>query len=462
MRCLLLFAAAAAAADPSCASLDDVSAALATLPSVVKPPQRRSEMTSQLRLLTEPPLPGLRSRCFRQRMVYAPPPPEWWRAEPGDAAAASGPLAPGERVGCLPAVLVIGAHKTGTTDMYHRLATHPDVLVDASRKESNFWCYAGQDRRNGWYDYAAGALGPVTRAVDEAWRRTHPAAGAPRVANAKDGGAFEGAVARAAALVGLDGTPANAYCRTGGAGRQVAPTFARAALGAGARVVAMVRDAADRAYSDYRYFASFQRARGAPRESSCALPKLPGLAPPFVYRYAPSPDHFDAVVRWEADRIDACAALDWDDRSCALWVCGVLANPPMAACPPGRLLLGFYDAFLEPWEKAFNCGEARLLRVRVEDVARRPAETMRRVAAFAGLDGGAAAFAAANRTRPEDAHDRGLHRGTRLPPMANGTRAFLDAFYARHAATRLPERLSCAAAPPRRLPAWERPPGGLS
>ena len=46
--------------------------------------------------------------------------------------------------------------------------------------------------------------------------------------------------------------------------------------------------------------------------------------------------------------------------------------------------------------------------------------------------------------------------------MANGTRAFLDAFYARHAATRLPERLSCAAAPPRRLPAWERPPGGLS
>ena len=70
--------------------------------------------------------------------------------------------------------------------------------------------------------------------------------------------------------------------------------------------------------------------------------------------------------------------------------------------------------------------------------------------------------AAANRTRPEDAHDRGLHRGTRLPPMANGTRAFLDAFYARHAATRLPERLSCAAAPPRRLPAWERPPGGLS
>ena len=131
-------------------------------------------------------------------------------------------------------------------------------------------------------------------------------------------------------------------------------------------------------------------------------------------------------------------------------------------CPPGRLLLGFYDAFLEPWERAFNCGEARLLRVGVEDVARRPAETMRRVAAFAGLDGGAEAFAAANRTRPEDAHDRGLHRGTRLPPMANGTRAFLDAFYARHAATRLPERLSCAAAPPRRLPAWERPPGGLS
>ena len=124
MRYLLLFAAAAVAADPSCASLDDVSAALATLPSVVKPPQRRSEMTSQLRLLTEPPLPGLRSRCFRQRMVYAPPPPEWWRAEPGDAAAASDPLAPGERVGCLPAVLVIGAHKTGTTDMYHRLARH--------------------------------------------------------------------------------------------------------------------------------------------------------------------------------------------------------------------------------------------------------------------------------------------------------------------------------------------------
>lgn len=71
MRRLLLFAAAAAAADPSCASLDDVSAALATLPSVVKPPQRRSEMTSQLRLLTEPPLPGLRSRCFRQGTANA-------------------------------------------------------------------------------------------------------------------------------------------------------------------------------------------------------------------------------------------------------------------------------------------------------------------------------------------------------------------------------------------------------
>lgn len=470
--------ARAGAVDGSCDAVDDVGAALSRLPSIVKPPGRRNEMTGQLRLLGAPPLAGLRSRCFVERVVspYEPLPSPWWQtARAEEEAAVEAPLGPGESVGCLPGILVLGAHKTGTTDMYHRLARHPDVAVDASRKESNFWCYAGQERKNGWYAYATrGPGGPVSRAVEEHWHRSHPfeAGRTPRT-DAKDD-RFEGRVARAAALVGVDGTPALAYCRTGGGGEQVTPGFARSVLGPGARVVAMVRDPADRAYSDYRYFASFQRDRSAAardrRACACGLPKLPGDKPPFVYRYAPSLDHFDAVVRWEAARVDACVALGWDDRGCAEWACGVLQDPPFAACPPGRLLLGLYDAFLGAWERAFNCDTAKvppgLLRVRVEDVARRPAATMRAVAAFVGLDARDAAVLAAlaspNRTRPEDAHDRNQNRGTRLPPMRNATRHFLDAFYARHAATRLPDRLHCrgaaGAAPPVRVPSWARPP----
>ena len=147
----------------------------------------------------------------------------------------------------------------------HRLARHPLVHASPKTKESNFWCFAGQEPKTAWLEYARGRSAAVSAAVKDHWNRVargDPIPAATGDAAAASGLAFRDRVRAAPRIFGVDATPANTYCRTGGAGRQVAPKFARAALGAGARVVAMVRDAADRAYSDYRYFASFQRARG--------------------------------------------------------------------------------------------------------------------------------------------------------------------------------------------------------
>ena len=40
---------------------------------------------------------------------------------------------------CLPQVFVLGAHKSGTTDLFHRITAHPEIRRPRA-KENNFWC----------------------------------------------------------------------------------------------------------------------------------------------------------------------------------------------------------------------------------------------------------------------------------------------------------------------------------
>ena len=44
----------------------------------------------------------------------------------------------------LPTFLVIGAMKSGTTSLYYYLRQHPQIYLDPTRKEAQFFCYEGQ------------------------------------------------------------------------------------------------------------------------------------------------------------------------------------------------------------------------------------------------------------------------------------------------------------------------------
>ena len=448
---------------PSCAALDDVAAELSRLPNVFG--ARRAE----LRELASPPLPGYRSQCFVHSPTNLPAADEAfsWR----QPTVSRGAFAKDEVVGCLPAVLVIGAHKTGTTDMFHRLAQHPLAHAQSALKESNFFCFPGQSPWGGWVDYARKHVNQASSAVQEHWVR----GGAAR-SLLRDGGGrrrlkdhflpFEERVRQAPHIFGIDATPANTYCRVGGSGIAHVPFFARAVLGPRARVVAMTRDPVDRAYSDYKYFAAFQRPRGAALgQVACPYRSPPGARRASL-RFEVSADHFARVASWAVDELDRCFDHGWKSAHCARLACHDLRAPPFAACPPGRVLLGLYDAFLGDWEAAFDrpdCGHRGLLRVAVEDVNRDPAAALRRVASFLELDvSDAAVFAAMaspNRTRPQDAQDAARHLPISDPgPVHPTTRALLEDFYARRASAKLPRALNCSSPHPTRG-RWVDPPG---
>ena len=90
-------------------------------------------------LLTAPELAALPNGSFDGR--FANP---CWRC-----AAASAEASAQSRLCCLPAAHILGVSKSGTTDLYSRLARHPSVLRSAN-KGPHWWDVSGAIRTFGW------------------------------------------------------------------------------------------------------------------------------------------------------------------------------------------------------------------------------------------------------------------------------------------------------------------------
>ena len=198
----------------------------------------------------------------------------------------------------------------------------------------------------------------------------------------------------------------------------------------------MTRDPTDRVWSDYQYFSAFQR-----KDYAKCWWRAGGA----------STLHFHEHMEQEVRFVERCIADRWASKECARRLCKDLNAAPFSACPPGRLVTGLYEAHFAEWRRQFGpgCdGRSRFHEVRLEDLAARPRETMRDVAAFLGLEHGDAILADlahAGKTNPEEHEGRLKVEGLipRLGPMLNRTRELLDRFYARHGNSTLPRQIKC-------------------
>lgn len=385
---------------------------------------------------------------------------------------------------CLPGVLIVGAHKSGSTDLFSRLGRHWAVVAEMKHKEHSFWCNIGISSAPGhagdiWHYAEKFARG--TRAVrglsirapqedptrvlaapwEQAAERVHPRWGPSYVLPAN-------LAAQHALLV--DATPANSYCllpppvplkrqhkqrtepgvtaveRVRAPPRQLTPSVARALLGARAKVILITRDPVERTYSDYRYFRKFQSTR------ECGG--------------ATGPRQFHDRMVTEVSALRRCLAPEsrrGTEGDCTAFCAQLGGGPPWSSCPPGRPFVSLVDLFAAEWRRQFGAacnggdggGEAptsappapalsqQLLEVRLEDLAADPAHVMEAVARFLGLpiegeDGrrALAAMSGANKSVPEHFNDRSRFEGGAEPrpePMFPETRALLESFFRDHA-----------------------------
>jgi hypothetical protein len=263
---------------------------------------------------------------------------------------------------CLPQVFVLGAHKSGTTDLFHRITAHPEIRRPRA-KENNFWC----------------RVAPAAFAANSSRALLAYASGVSREL---------GNPSPALRVVAADGTPANFMCNKG------LPDLLRRIFRSQLRVVVLTRDPVARAWSEFRYFARIQRkwnkacyygAYGQHLEKKAGEmndgERAKGLnkwRSDYSVREA-----YDRSVRQQARSIDKCYSRGWNSAGCH-WLCkSQLQLDPWRQCPLPRLLPGLTTPLVNMWREALPRHTIHV--ADSTDYLRQPAAFLGEVFAFLGV-----------------------------------------------------------------------------
>jgi len=275
---------------------------------------------------------------------------------------------------CLPLIHILGVSKCGTTDLYKRLAKHPD-FVESRNKGPHFWdeCeLRGSGAAHCAFEGYADLYQPLAEAVErgaaaavsaDASSNTLTASGVWRRGHSPQGNVTVGELLLEAAPYG--------------------------------RFIAILRNPVDRFYSAFHYYRHMFGPRGEPASAQ--------------------------QFHEEAER----AIRVW--RDC-------LARKGKRECirrfEPQQLIKGMYAEFLWDWRRL---GAARLLVLRMEDYGADTEGHLASVFDFAGMrqpaEGEWAAILGAPRANARDGA-RGRRLAGAAEAMREETRALLSAFYA--------------------------------
>lgn len=262
---------------------------------------------------------------------------------------------------CLPQVFVLGAHKSGTTDLFHRITAHPEIRRPRA-KENNFWC----------------RVAPAAFAANSSRALLAYASGVSR----------ELRNPQHTALKAADGTPANFMCNKG------LPELLRRIFRSQLRVVVLTRDPVARAWSEFRYFARFQRkwnkacyygAYGQHLERKAGK-KMDGERARRLEKWRSDysvREAYDRSVRQQARSIDQCYSRGWNSAGCQ-WLCkSQLQLDPWRQCPLPRLLPGLTTPIVKMWREALPRHTIHV--ADSTDYLRQPAAFLGDVFAFLGV-----------------------------------------------------------------------------
>lgn len=242
-------------------------------------------------------------------------------------------------------MFVLGAHKSGTTDLFHRITAHPDVLRP-HKKETNFWCHVNAER-------AIAAFANRSR------------------------------------MLPVDGTPANFMCRN-----PFLPKLLHRIFNYDLRVVVLTRSPVKRAWSEYRYFATMQKkwnkrcyynsdSYGSTivRQGNAST----NASTPTVWHTERSVlEAFDHNIRRQASTIDRCYIRGWKNSVACRSLCRVqLQEDPWVQCPLPRLLPGFTAPLVRVWRESLANGSLHI--IESERYTREPAAFLSEVFAFLGV-----------------------------------------------------------------------------
>ena len=322
----------------------------------------------------------------RRRLVEATS-PDVFRALPpaGGSALIDGIASPcwrsvgnASRVTCLPLVHILGVSKCGTTDLYRRMARHPD-FVESRNKGPHFWdeCQVAE-------------LEPAPDQLPEHCSFDgYAALFDPLAAKVAAGGAA-GARAVSADASSNTWTAAGVWRRGHSPKGDVSVAELLLAAAPYGRFVLILRDPVDRFFSAFHYY---RRMFG---------PKSPSGAPPASEFHA---EALRAVEQW---------------RACVSRHSGNV-QPCVAAFEPQQLIKGMYSLFLPHW--APLVGRDALLVMRLEDYSNDTKRHLQAVFRFVGLREPEPREWATILSEPR------ANAAASVEPMLDETRKLLASFY---------------------------------
>ncbi|KAK3796013.1 hypothetical protein RRG08_063398 [Elysia crispata] len=296
------------------------------------------------------------------------------------------------RLRCLPYFLLAGQPKCGSTDIYQRLITHPEIVAPPV-KESHWW---GKNRYGpvssgnhspGWLLHSTENI-PLSHYVDLFDRS---AVHINEIREESGDGFIHPAITGDGSVSTLWSNddwwknPENCGLSE--------PRYTNAhhvhKLIPQAKIIVILRNPVDRLYSDFLYFQKTAKAR----------------------------DHFHKASVQAIDALEECVQI-FGIRSCVY-------NYTTASKSRARLRLGLYSVFLQEWLSVFP--RDQILVVRLEDYSVAPLKTISRVYKFLGLKSLSAEEAEDVLEKPVANPRRAQDK--KIGKMLPETRALLTTFY---------------------------------
>ncbi|CAH1799211.1 unnamed protein product [Owenia fusiformis] len=350
-------------------------------------------LETNISILDLSPIPFLsdyRSPCWISRLSSHPPEYVWSRGRENDIVMRYWQESHDDgvrfRLRCLPYFYIVGVVKSGTTDLFHRICSHPDV-AEVLRKEYHWWSYLRPPDGELVREKHGGDSGlPVPMSV---------------YVNAFDVPAEDIRNSSALHLIIGDGSPSTATHITTESSSPMGPELINADfiyhVTPQARIIYIVRDPVERLYSAYLFF--------------------------HQYEYK-SPELFHKRVKARVDAFTKCTSTYGSIRPCVYHRFGqqdgVEDNIARMSVTDGM-----YSVLIEDWVKVFS--HEAILVLRMEDMPPTMEDTMKRVLIHLGIRRFDKVSLRGSMTEDIDKMRRVRHR--KVPDMWNSTRKMLQDFY---------------------------------
>eukprot|EP00615_Pteridomonas_danica_P019640 CAMPEP_0114381832 /NCGR_PEP_ID=MMETSP0102-20121206/3696_1 /TAXON_ID=38822 ORGANISM="Pteridomonas danica, Strain PT" /NCGR_SAMPLE_ID=MMETSP0102 /ASSEMBLY_ACC=CAM_ASM_000212 /LENGTH=586 /DNA_ID=CAMNT_0001537413 /DNA_START=249 /DNA_END=2009 /DNA_ORIENTATION=+ len=349
-------------------------------------------------------------------------------------------------VGCLPHFYSIGPQKTGTTDLYNRIAMLKGV-VPAHRKETAWWSEGilNGPRHKSLAGYMLKYFPHMSLTIEKHEKGMVPISQENSPINKyRDG-------RRLGNLTVLDrrhefdvsdsitGEATPSMLTFQHKGLSLIPRWLRC-IYAPAKIIITLRDPIERTYSDFKFYGKLQASKGfvKPENREAYVMNL-------------NAQTFDRAMREEVHALRQCFETDTDTgglvfQSSLTSDCESIRKNQLEMLGfqskrvPGRLLVSLYPMHIALWLRYFPCQQ--LLVVRSEGTWTEP--VMRAIALFLEVDPASASKAAAvSSVSPEQfsfsREANQLASGLAHRNMLNSTRTLLADFFEDHWLARFPE-----------------------